>query len=167
MAGFGCAFTRAGGVVLALLVAAPPLQAATLHGTVTHVSDGDTLWVRSDRGGKPVAVRLLGIDAPESCQAFGPEAKRALAARVLHEPVTVRVRGLDDYRRRLGRVDHAGEDVNAWLVRQGYAWSMTYQGRRGAYARLEAQARREHIGLWSQPAPEDPRHFRQRFGPCR
>jgi endonuclease YncB( thermonuclease family) len=155
VSGFGPALT------LAYVVA------ASLHGTVTHVSDGDTIWVRPDRGGPPVAVRLVGIDAPESCQAFGPQSQQALANRVLHEPVTVRTRAVDEYHRRLARVEHAGEDINAWMVRQGYAWSMTYQGRRGAYAQLETQARRTHAGLWAQRDPENPRSFRQRFGPCR
>jgi endonuclease YncB( thermonuclease family) len=151
---------------LALLCIGLPAYAANFEGTVTHVSDGDTVWVRPDRGGAPIAVRLVGIDAPESCQAFGAEAKRALAARVLHEHVTVRTRALDDYHRSLARIELAGEDVNAWMVRHGYAWSMTFKGRRGAYARVEAQARRAHAGLWSGRAPENPRSFRQRHGPC-
>lgn len=153
--------------MVVLLLAAAPLHAETFRGTVTHVSDGDTVWVRAERGSEAAAVRLLGIDAPESCQSFGPQAKAALEQRVLHRTVLVRTRAVDGYQRRGARIEHAGEDVNAWMVRQGYAWSMHYRGRSGAYARLELQARRAHAGLWAQPAPEDPRSFRQRFGPCR
>ena len=37
-------------------------------GVVTHVSDGDTVWVQPLQGGEAYKVRLLGIDAPEICQ---------------------------------------------------------------------------------------------------
>jgi endonuclease YncB( thermonuclease family) len=33
-------------------------------GIVTHVSDGDTVWVQPLQGGEAHKVRLLGIDAP-------------------------------------------------------------------------------------------------------
>ena len=56
------------------------------------------------------------------------------------------------------------DDVNAWLVRHGYAWSMTFRGKRGPYARLQARARAERRGLWALPGAIDPRTFRKRFG---
>lgn len=157
--------TRPWLLVLALL-AAPALQAATFRGTVTHVTDGDTLWVRPAAGGEPVELRLLDLDAPEGCQSYGAEARAALRERALHQQVRVRTRGLDDYRRQLARVDVRGEDVGAWLVRYGYAWSITYRGKPGPYAPLEARARQERRGLWSLPGALDPRSFRKRFGRC-
>jgi micrococcal nuclease len=152
--------------VLALL-AAPCVQADTFRGTVTHVTDGDTLWVRPAGGGQPVELRLLDLDAPEGCQSFGEESRAALRDRVLHQQVRVRIRGLDDYRRQLAKVEHRGEDVGGWLVRHGYAWSMTFRGKQGPYAPLEAKARREQRGLWALPGVLDPRSFRKRFGHCR
>lgn len=148
------------------LAAAAPLHAATFRGTVSHVTDGDTLWVRPAGGGAPVELRLLDLDAPEGCQSFGKEAKNALRARLLDQPVRVRTRGLDDYRRQLARVEHRGEDVGGWMVRQGYAWSMTFRGKPGPYAPLEARARGEHRGLWARPGALEPRSFRKRFGRC-
>jgi len=150
---------------LALAVAAP-LHAASFSGTVSHVTDGDTLWVRPAAGGAPVELRLLDLDAPEGCQAFGREAGQALRARVLHQRVRVRTRGTDDYRRQLAKVEHRGEDVGGWMVRQGYAWSMTFRGKAGPYAPLEARARGERRGLWARPGALEPRSFRRRFGPC-
>lgn len=47
-------------------------------GVVTHVSDGDTVWVEPTQGGEAQKIRLLGIDAPEICQAWGPQARDAL-----------------------------------------------------------------------------------------
>lgn len=152
-------------IALALL-AAPCLHAETFRGTVTHVTDGDTVWVRPARGGEPVELRLLDLDAPEGCQSFGAEARTALRERVLHQNVRVRTRGLDDYHRQLARLDHRGEDVGGWLVRHGYAWSMTYRGKAGPYAPLEAKARKERRGLWALPGALDPRSFRKRFGRC-
>lgn len=152
---------------LALLLAlAPAAWAATFRGTVTHVTDGDTLWVRPDPGGAPVRLRLMGLDAPEVCQAFGPQAAEALRARVLRQPVTVRTHGSDDYGRQLARVQHRREDLGRWLVRHGFAWSAGLHGRTGPYAREQALALGEHRGLWAAAAPLEPRSFRRRFGSC-
>lgn len=153
--------------LLALAVAAAPqLQAATFRGTVTHVTDGDTLWVRPANGGAPVEIRLLHMDAPEGCQRFGAEAKRALRDRVLDQRVRVRTDGTDVYQRHLARVEHRGEDVGGWMVRQGYAWSITFQGQPGPYAHEQDKARIAGRGLWTLPGAVDPRSFRKRFGRC-
>ncbi|MDP3310892.1 MAG: thermonuclease family protein, partial [Polaromonas sp.] len=69
-------------VLVAALWLACALQAGAAQpwqGTVTRVSDGDTLWVRPAAGGKPLKVRIDGIDAPEICQAGGRAARKALA----------------------------------------------------------------------------------------
>jgi micrococcal nuclease len=152
-------------VVLALM-AAVPVQAATYRGTVTHVTDGDTVWVRPATGGAPVEIRLLDLDAPEGCQSFGAESKRALRARLLQQPVRVRTGGTDDYGRQLARIEHRGEDVGRWMVSEGNAWSNTFRGKQGPYARQEAQARAGRRGLWALPGALDPRSFRKRFGRC-
>lgn len=140
--------------------------AAPFRGIVTHVTDGDTLWVRPAGAKETVEIRLLGIDAPEGCQAFGPQAKRALAARVLRQEVTVSPSGQDDYRRTLARVQHGRQDIGAWLVREGHAWSTNYKGRPGRYDRLEEQARRDRRGLWAGPQATEPRSFRRSHGRC-
>lgn len=152
-------------LVLAL-ACAPALQAATFVGTVTHVSDGDSLWVRPASGGAPVELRLLDLDAPEGCQRSGPEAAAALRKRVLRQRVSVRTQGTDDYRRHLARVEHRGQDIGAWMVGQGHAWSSTWRGQPGPYAPLEAQARAQRRGLWADAGALEPRAFRRRFGRC-
>lgn len=153
--------------LLALLLAvAPQLHAAMYRGVVTHVTDGDSIWVRPASGGEPVEIRLLHLDAPEGCQSFGAESKRALRERLLHQPVRVRTGGIDDYQRQLARIEHRGEDVGRWLVREGYAWSGSFHGKPGPYARQEAQARAARRGLWDLPGALEPRSFRKRFGRC-
>jgi micrococcal nuclease len=145
---------------------AGPAAAATIRGVVTHVTDGDTLWVRPATGGEAIEIRLLNLDAPEGCQRYGAEAKRALARRVLHQQVLVRTRGTDAYQRSLAQVRHRGEDVGGWLVRQGFAWSSGPRGQAGPYAKQEALARAARAGLWSQPDAQEPRKFRWRHGRC-
>jgi micrococcal nuclease len=63
-------------------------------------------------------------------------------------------------------VEHRREDIGAWMVRHGYAWSTTFRGKPGPYARIEEKARAERQGLWALPGALDPRSFRKRFGRC-
>ena len=151
--------------VLLGAICCSPAAAKALEGTVSHVTDGDTLWVRPSSGGPPVQVRLQGIDAPEICQPFGRQAHDALASRVLQRPVQVAVRARDVYHRSVGRVSLQGQDVGAWLVAGGYAWSSRYRNRAGPYATEEARARAARLGLWAASALE-PRLFRKRHGSC-
>lgn len=151
---------------MALVHPASAAQRQSFQGTVTHVSDGDTLWVRPVHGGAPTAVRLHGIDAPEVCQPFGEQSRQALAARVLHQAVTVDVRGRDDFHRTLARVRLHGQDVGGWLVFTGHAWSYRYRRDRGPYAQQETQARQARRGLWAANSPTEPRDFRKRQGSC-
>lgn len=153
-------------LLLLALAASTAAHAATFRGVVSHVTDGDTLWVKPGGRGEAVEIRLVDLDAPENCQAFGPQAKRALAARVLHQTVTVRTRGIDEYQRTLAQIKFKGQDVNAWLVREGHAWSGTFRGKRGPYARLEAEARDAHRGLWANGDAVEPRNFRRSHGRC-
>ena len=69
------------------LIAAHAL-AADFSGRVVGVSDGDTITVLSK--GKPVRIRLHGIDCPEKRQAFGKRAKQAASKLVFGQTVTVR-----------------------------------------------------------------------------
>ena len=153
-------------LLLIALAAAGQVHASTFHGVVSHVTDGDTIWVKRDGRGEAIEIRIIDLDAPENCQAFGPQAKRALAQRVLNRTVTVRTRGTDEYQRTLAQIKYKGQDVGAWLVREGHAWSGTYQGRRGPYAKLEAEARAAHLGLWANGGAVEPRHFRRSHGRC-
>lgn len=138
------------------------------RGIVTRVSDGDSVWVRPHNGGKRQVIRLLGLDAPEICQTHGQQARAALAQRVLHQPVTVRVVGRDKYRRVLARLGTPAQpDVGAWMVAQGHAWSWRERAHAGPYAAQQAKARGARRGLWALPAAQEPRAFRREHGPCR
>lgn len=134
-------------------------------GTVTHVTDGDTLWVQARPGSEPRKIRLTGIDAPEICQVHGEASRNALASRVLGQAVVVMPQHQDDYGRLLARITVQGQDVGQWMVLNGHAWSYRSQHSAGPYAQQEAWARSQVAGLWQAPAMQ-PSIFRRRHGSC-
>jgi len=142
------------------------VQAREWTGRVTHVSDGDTLWVRPAGGSAPRKVRLLGLDAPELCQPGGEAARSALQALVANKTVQVKVKYQDTYGRDLVHLRVDERDVGAALVGAGHAWSSRWHNSRGPYAMQEASARAARLGLFADPAAQLPRDFRQRHGPC-
>ena len=109
--------------------------------------DGDTLRLGSAR------VRLMGLDAPELDQTCtrsdgsewpcGREAKTALAGHLRGGPIECARYGRDIYGRTLARCSLDDNDLAADLVRAGWAVS------NDTYAAEAAQARSEHLGIWS------------------
>ena len=152
---------------LLTVVSAAQAAATVVEGAVSRVSDGDTLWVRPAGGGRPIKIRLDGLDAPEICQPGGREARQALEKLVLRQSVTVAVRLRDDYGRRVATLRREGRDIGEQLVRQGLAWNYRYHGVRGPYAVAEDEARAARRGVFGDPAALPPREFRERHGPCR
>lgn len=136
------------------------------QGLVTWVSDGDTLWLRPVSGGKPVKVRILGIDAPEGCQAGGSAATAVLLSLVRHRVLQVLPSGRDDYGRLLARLQQDDQDVGRQMVLGGQAWSYQFKGHPGPYAVEEAQARVARKGLFKDAQAQQPRAFRRAHGPC-
>jgi endonuclease YncB( thermonuclease family) len=133
---------------------------------VSRVFDGDTVWVKPLAGGPYRKLRLEGIDAPEICQSGGEASRDVLARRVLNQVVEVRVRAQDDYGRGVARLNHQGDDVAAWLVANGQAWSYRWRRSLGPFADEEALARKSKRGVFKDVAAELPRDFRKRHGPC-
>jgi endonuclease YncB( thermonuclease family) len=134
---------------------APP---GPLTGEV-RVIDGDTIAIGETR------VRLEGIDAPEAAQtcrrkwfgwwACGTAATAALTDMISSKPVSCEPRGLDKYGRTLAVCFVDGRDINAQMVRQGYAWAFVRYST--GYVKEEALAKAEGLGIWqgeSMPAWE-------------
>lgn len=130
---------------------------------VVGVSDGDTLTCLSDIKTQ-YKVRLHGIDAPESKQDFGTQAKYQLANMVFGKDVTLNIKDTDRYGRTVADVLVNGKSANLTQVTNGYAWAYrSYL--RGAeaqtYINAENQARNAKRGLWSMPNPINPADFRK------
>ena len=157
-------------LALCLLLCTAALQAKVLQGTVTHVSDGDTLWLAVGKNVKPIKVRLQGMDAPEICQPWGKEARDALKAKLLRQQVSLNTRAKDDYDRALGRVEFQGADIGQWLVSQGHAWSYHHRRDPGPYVAEQRVAEGKRLGLWAQSGVDakiEPRQWRKTRGPCK
>jgi endonuclease YncB( thermonuclease family) len=147
----------------------PARAPRSYSGMVSRVVDGDTVWLATADRRAPLKVRMLGIDAPEICQAGGTEAREALRERLQGRQVRVAVSGSrsrDDYGRLLGRVFVEDEDVGRWMVSSGQAWSYHYRNSKGPYAPEEARAMGSRRGIFARGDAENPRDFRRRHGDC-
>lgn len=135
-------------------------------GTATRITDGDTLWVRPALGGRPVKIRVHGIDAPEICQTGGQASRAALARRVAGRRLELSPQRQDDYGRTVALVSVDGEDIAGWMVGQGHAWSYRFGRDGGPYKAQQIRAQAAARGLFADPLAVEPRLFRQRHGPC-
>ncbi len=132
-----------------------------ITGKVAGITDGDTLTLL-DSDKKQIKVRLEGIDAPESHQAYGSAARQALSKHVFQKSVVVESHGLDKYGRTLGHVFVDGNWVNQELVKGGFAWHYREYSKSEVLADAESQARTAHAGLWHDIEPIAPWDFRHR-----
>lgn len=150
------AWLAAGLVVAASAVAGENIA----YGIVSGVVDGDTCFVVIN--GQATRIRLDSIDAPEKKQAFGRRAEQALRELVAKKQVEVRWTSSDRYGRLVARLKVAGVDVNAELVRNGFAWVYRKYSRDAELLALEAQAREARRGLWADPHRVEPWTWRSR-----
>lgn len=135
--------------------------ALTINGKVVAVLDGDTIEIVS--GKQVYRLRLEGVDCPEKSQAFGAVAKKFTSDRCFGKQVTAKISSKDKYGRYLAKVIlPGGKELNALLLRNGYAWHYKQYNKDAAYASLENQARKEHLGLWADKNPLAPWDFRHK-----
>lgn len=137
---------KLGVVCLAVALAATPAFADS-----PRVIDGDTLELGGQR------VRLWGIDAPERSQTCegrdgqtyecGRDAT-AVLRELTAQAVTCVERDRDRYGRSVAVCSTASGELNAAMVRRGWAVDYTRYSH-GAYRAEEAQAKAEGAGLWS------------------
>lgn len=153
-------------VVLGLLLQAGQILADTITGRVVGVSDGDTITVL-DSAKVRHKVRLAGIDAPESKQAFGQASKKHLSDLVFDRDVTLDCGKVDKYRREVCVVMVNGRDANLAQVTAGMAWwYRKYQNeqtaaQRADYEAAEATAKARKVGLWRDADPLAPWDWRK------
>jgi endonuclease YncB( thermonuclease family) len=142
---------------------------------IARIVDGDTIVVNEVRirlegidapestqaCGRPTAdpvstnpfgpANMLGKpDRPSSQWACGTEATRHLARMIGHAEVRCDDLGPDKYGRTLGRCFVGQLNVNAAMVRDGYAWAYVKYSK--DYVSLEAEARAARVGIWQGEA---------------
>ena len=146
--------------ILVLLFLFPILLSAqTLRGKVVRVSDGDTV-VLLDADNTQQKIRLNGIDAPENGQPYGDKSKEYLTGLIARKEVTVEVKGKDQYKRVLGVVYLGDTNINAEMIRAGYAWNYKYSKDK-YYIKLQEKAKAEKKGLWKDKNAIDPWEWRK------
>ena len=136
-------------IVFALTLIALPAQAADLKGK-PRIIDGDTIEIAGEK------VRLHGIDAPETkqtCQnANGKEyrcgemATFALAEIIETHWITCKGETRDRYKRRIAVCYVGPYDINAEMVKRG--WALAYRKYSLQYVREENEAKSRHTGAW-------------------
>lgn len=154
-------------LLLATLLLPNSANAATLIGVAVGVSDGDTIKV-VDASNTQHKIRLLGIDAPESKQAFGQRSKQSLSDIVYGRKVQIEYDKQDRYGRTLGKVLVEGEDVNLLQVKRGMAWWYRAYKRdqnpddQKIYEAAENAAKASKMGLWADMNSMPPWVFRKK-----
>jgi micrococcal nuclease len=139
----------------------PDTEGRQGRATVARVVDGDTVVL--DFGDVDEAVRLIGIDTPETVrpdspvECYGPEAS-AFTSALLPEGTAVRVErdleARDDYGRLLGYVHRAADGlfVNQEIVEKGYARPFPFPPNTthaATFLHAARRAERADLGLWS------------------
>jgi endonuclease YncB( thermonuclease family) len=150
-------------LILAMLLFTTPAMAADITG-VPRILDGDTIQIDITK------IRLKGIDAPETHPLqfcldpagerwdCGVTARDELVAHVGGKPWTCHISGTDRYRRSLATCEVDGEDIQRWMVRNG--WALSFVRYSHAYDADETIARDAQAGIWAGAfiAPWDWRH---------
>jgi endonuclease YncB( thermonuclease family) len=133
--------------ILALFIIAVPAL-ADITGPA-HIIDGDTIDIAGQR------IRLHGIDAPETFQTCddggvtwpcGKHATAALVEFIDASPVSCEGDDIDRYGRTIAICYVRGLDIEAWLVRNG--WALAYRKYSLDYIDEETAAQHARVGLW-------------------
>ena len=136
---------------------------------LVRASDGDSFVLKDGRD-RTVRVRLYGVDAPESRQAFGQKSREHLLSLIKDRPLRLKTMDLDNYKRAVSLVylcDGNGIDelsVNQRQVQAGMAWVYDYFCTSDfcrTWKLEEAMARKQKLGLWQDDDPTPPWKWRK------
>ncbi|WP_218932806.1 thermonuclease family protein [Roseimaritima multifibrata] len=137
-------------------------EAEVVIGKASRIMDGDTIKLHSIEDDQRT-IRLVGIDAPESDQRFGPEAKLWLTHEVSGKNLRVEVKEKDRYGRLLGNVyviDEGDRWLNHEIILAGLAWHYVDYSSDIRLAKAQQVARGEVAGLWQDARRVAPWDYR-------
>ncbi|WP_343303683.1 thermonuclease family protein [Chitinophaga niabensis] len=132
----------------------------TYTGKVTAVKDGDTIEMLVN--GKPIRIRLFGVDAPEKGQPFGEKSRQFTAGLCFGKVVKAIQKSRDQYRRVVAEVflpDNSS--LNYRLLQAGFAWHYTNFSKNETWAAAALKAKKEGNGLWKDAHPVAPWDWRK------
>lgn len=130
-----------------------------INAKVSRVVDGDTIEAKFEN--EKLKIRLFGIDAPESDQAYGKMATQFLKAIVLNKEVVLNVKDEDKYGRILAIVYLNDKDINQVMVKNGFAWA--YDHYSDLYVNEQNYAKENKKGLWVDENPIEPYKWRKQI----
>ena len=124
-----------------------------------RVTDGDTIKINNQK------IRLFGIDAPETKQfckevylsflifnfkrdyKCGEKSTNALKKKIKNKKIKCLIQDKKDrYRRNIGICYLKKQDINSWLVKNGYA--IAYRRYSKKYIMDEQHAKDNKLGIW-------------------
>ena len=136
--------------VLAIVLILPMTVAMADTTGKARIIDGDTVEIAGER------IRLNGIDTPEANQSCldeagkrwrcGREATLALTVIVGDQTITCKGDERDKYKRLIAVCFAGGKDLNAEMVRQG--WALAYRRYSNDYISAEKEAQEAKRGMW-------------------
>ena len=135
------------------------------------IIDGDTIKINSKK------IRLHGIDAPEKKQVCkkpyitivffsfsknylcGQVSTDKLTKKINNQIIKCKIKNVDRYNRLIGECYKKNENINSWLVSNGYA--VAYRKYSKKYISNEINAKNNKLGIW-QGKFEMPWNFRRK-----
>lgn len=133
----------------------------TLTGTIVSVSDGDSFKIRLADGSLQ-RIRLAFVDCPERGQDFYQKARQFSNQLIYNKEVSIRITDTDRYGRWVVWLYIQDATLNEELLKSGLAWHYIHFSDSENLQRLEDQARKGKIGIWSYPNPVPPWEFRRK-----
>ena len=129
---------------------------------VTKIIDGDTLMVKIND--KETAIRLIGIDTPESGQCFGKEATERAKELMENKKVKLEVDETQDDKDKYGRLLRYiyledGTFINKKLIKEGVAKEYTYKivyKFQTEFKSDQKVAQEKKLGIWADDACPTP-----------
>lgn len=128
----------------------PSVVLADVTGSA-RIVDGDTIWIGKTK------IRLHGIDAPEARQectdasgalyACGDASTEALKALIGSQPVVCKGATYDKYQRLLATCHGGNINLNAEMVRMG--WALAYRQYSTEFVNEETEAQTAKSGMWA------------------